>query len=73
MRRSKRFVRCCAGSKKESAGRNARIEVFCEVLPVAVAAGLVPALGMLMLPKTVCYILMVALFLKASGRKKVNE
>lgn len=46
---------------------------FAFYLPVAVAAGLVPALGMLMLPKTVCYILMVALFLKASGRKKVNE
>ena len=30
-----------------------------------VTAGIVPILGMLMLPKTVCYILMIIAFLKA--------
>ena len=39
---------------------------FLFYLPVAVAAGIVPMLGMLMLPKTVCYILMVWAFYKAS-------
>ena len=34
-------------------------------IPVAVGAGLVPAFGMLMLPKTICYILMIAAFLRA--------
>ena len=32
-------------------------------IPVAVGAGMIPILGMLMLPKTVCYILMVVVFL----------
>ena len=36
---------------------------FLFYLPVAVAAGLLPILGMLMLPKTVCYILMILAFL----------
>ena len=31
-------------------------------MPVAVAAGLLPILGMLMLPKTVCYIFLIATF-----------
>lgn len=31
----------------------------------AVAAGLLPALGMLMLPKTICYILMITVFLRS--------
>ena len=39
---------------------------FAFYIPVAVAAGIVPMLGMLMLPKTVCYILMIVSFLKAS-------
>lgn len=39
---------------------------FLFYLPVAVAAGLLPILGMLMLPKTVCYILMILTFLKVS-------
>ncbi len=45
---------------------------FLFYIPVAVAAGLVPMLGMLMLPKTICYILMVCVFLKAvrCGRSK---
>jgi hypothetical protein len=34
-------------------------------IPVAVGASLVPAFGMLMLPKTICYILMIAAFLRA--------
>ena len=36
---------------------------FLFYLPVAVAAGLLPILGMIMLPKTVCYILMILTFL----------
>ncbi|MBR3226988.1 MAG: hypothetical protein IKF68_00420 [Erysipelotrichaceae bacterium] len=38
---------------------------FLFYMPVAVAAGIVPMLGMLMLPKTVCYILMIVAFLKS--------
>ena len=38
---------------------------FLFYLPVAVGAGVVPILGMFMLPKTVCYILMLTAFLKA--------
>lgn len=38
---------------------------FAFYMPVAVGAGLVPILGMLMLPKTVCYILMIVSFLSA--------
>ena len=38
---------------------------FLFYLPVAVGAGLAPILGMLMLPKTVCYILMLVTFLLA--------
>ena len=37
---------------------------FAFYIPVAVGAGIVPILGMLMLPKTVCYILMVVAFLR---------
>ena len=36
---------------------------FLFYIPVAVGAGAVPILGMLMLPKTVCYILMILSFL----------
>ncbi len=45
---------------------------FLFYLPVAVAASLVPILGMLMLPKTICYVLMICAFLKAvsSGKEK---
>lgn len=38
---------------------------FLFYIPVAVGAGIVPMLGMLMLPKTICYILMVFAFLRA--------
>ncbi|MCR4750382.1 MAG: hypothetical protein K5877_11395 [Lachnospiraceae bacterium] len=37
---------------------------FAFYIPVAVAAGIVPMLGMLMLPKTVCYILMIIAFIR---------
>lgn len=40
---------------------------FLFYIPVAAAAGIVPMLGMLMLPKTICYVLMIAAFLKAAG------
>ena len=40
---------------------------FIFYIPVAVAAGILPMLGMLMLPKTICYILMIIAFLKAVG------
>ncbi len=38
---------------------------FLFYIPVAVGAGLVPMLGMLMLPKTVCYILLIITFLRS--------
>ncbi len=37
---------------------------FLFYLPVAVGAGAIPMLGMLMIPKTVCYILLIFTFLK---------
>ena len=46
---------------------------FLFYIPVAVAAGLVPMLGMLMLPKTICYILMIVTFLvcqKKNGKRE---
>lgn len=43
---------------------------FLFYIPVATAAGIVPILGMLMLPKTVCYILMIIVFLKAVFRDR---
>ncbi|MBR4581187.1 MAG: hypothetical protein IKO32_08135 [Lachnospiraceae bacterium] len=45
---------------------------FLFYIPVAVFASLVPMLGMLMLPKTVCYILMLVIFLKESKNKKLT-
>lgn len=42
---------------------------FAFYIPVTVGAGALPILGMLMLPKTVCYILMIVAFISAtSGR-----
>lgn len=38
---------------------------FLFYIPVAVAAGVMPILGMLMLPKTICYILMIWTFLSS--------
>lgn len=46
---------------------------FAFYIPVAVGAGAVPILGMLMLPKTVCYILMVTAFLRQQKSKQVYE
>ena len=46
---------------------------FLFYIPVAVGAGFVPMLGMLMLPKTVCYILMIVAFLRMTGRKTDKE
>ncbi len=39
---------------------------FLFYIPVAVAAGIVPILGMLMLPKTVCYMILIGVFLRVS-------
>ena len=41
------------------------------LIPVAVGAGAIPMLGMLMLPKTVCYILMILVFLFATLKDPV--
>ena len=46
---------------------------FLFYIPVAVGAGLVPMLGMLMLPKTICYILLIVAFLRRCGRKATVE
>ena len=43
---------------------------FLFYIPVAVAAGIVPMLGMLMLPKTICYVLLIIAFLQATGSKR---
>jgi hypothetical protein len=43
---------------------------FAFYIPVAVGAGIVPMLGMLMLPKTICYVLMLVCFLRES---KITE
>ena len=42
---------------------------FLFYIPVAVGAGAVPILGMLMLPKTICYILLIITFLRSVFRK----
>lgn len=46
---------------------------FLFYIPVAVGAGIVPMLGMLMLPKTICYILLIATFLAAVGKHTNGE
>ncbi len=43
---------------------------FLFYIPVAVAAGIAPILGMLMLPKTICYILLILAFLQATSKKQ---
>ena len=40
---------------------------FAFYIPVAVFAGILPVLGMLMLPKTICYLFMIFTFRKAAG------
>ena len=42
---------------------------FAFYIPVAVGAGLMPMLGMLMLPKTVCYILLLVCFLRETAKE----
>ncbi len=62
---------CLLYYRKRASGRRFRyiwvyiLLSFLFYLPVAVGAGAVPILGMLMLPKTVCYILMILAFLGA--------
>lgn len=46
---------------------------FLFYIPVAVAAGVLPLLGMLMLPKTICYILMIWCFIKALKSEQSRE
>lgn len=45
---------------------------FLFYIPVAVGAGAVPILGMLMLPKTICYVLLIVAFLRyvTDGEKR---
>ena len=45
---------------------------FLFYLPVAIGASFVPLLGMLMLPKTVCYILLIGVFLSAVRRENAS-
>ena len=42
---------------------------FLFYIPVAVGAGAIPMLGMLMLPKTVCYMILIWIFIKYAGRR----
>ena len=46
---------------------------FVFYIPVAVAAPLLPMLGMLMLPKTVCYMILIGVFLKSSKQTYKNQ
>ena len=46
---------------------------FLFYIPVAVAAGIVPILGMLMLPKTVCYIFILAAFYADSADREADQ
>ena len=46
---------------------------FAFYIPVAVGAGFVPMLGMLKLPKTVCYILLIVVFWADTIRKKDDQ
>ncbi len=45
---------------------------FLFYIPVAVAASIVPVFGMLMLPKTICYILMIAALLRTVRAEKTQ-
>ena len=46
---------------------------FAFYVPVAVGAGSVPTLGMLMLPKTVCYVLLIVVFLRSVLKRGCGE
>ena len=62
---------CCLYFRKRNEDRIFRpvwlyiLLPFLFYIPVAVGAGAVPLLGMLMLPNTVCYILLIIAFLRA--------
>ena len=45
---------------------------FLFYIPVATVVSLLPMLGMLMLPKTVCYMLILGIFLKECFRKDLK-
>lgn len=45
---------------------------FAFYIPVAVGAGIIPILGMLMLPKTICYILLILAFLRSCSTGKTG-
>lgn len=45
---------------------------FLFYIPVAAGASALPMLGMLMLPKTICYILMIIAFLRSVSKNKGN-
>ena len=45
---------------------------FLFYIPVAVGAGLAPILGMLMIPKTVCYMFLIGVFLKNLSPSQIN-
>ena len=45
---------------------------FLFYIPVAVAAGIVPLLGMLMLPKTVCYMILIRVFRKYASETETE-
>ena len=67
---------CCLYFKSRNVRRRFRsmwlyiLLSFAFYIPVTVGAGFVPILGMLMLPKTVCYILMIVTFLTAVLKDK---
>ena len=63
-------VICCLYFRKKRESRRFRpvwvyiLLSFLFYLPVVVGAGAIPILGMLMMPKTVCYILLIVTFLQ---------
>ena len=44
---------------------------FAFYIPVVAGAGMIPMLGMLMLPKTICYLIIVVLFYRAVARDEM--
>ncbi len=71
-------VICCLYFKNRKEDRPLRpvwlyiLLSFLFYIPVAVFAGLVPMLGMLMLPKTVCYVLTLIAFMRAALTEKTE-
>ena len=71
-------VICCLYFKNRKADRTFSLVwlyillSFLFYIPVAVFAGLVPMLGMLMLPKTVCYVLTLIAFMRAALTEKTE-